>query len=158
MGQLCRMSADQTKKNNSRNLKIDLDYINQILDKYGKNRKNDLLKEHQHQFEELDRLIDSFRANSKTYTRSSLAELFDNNLIRGRPVGSIPEIDGKTYASLDDLGEFAYKIGLLSRIHDNGKNFTHFTDDPDLYRSNENMDDKITWSVHIAYREFLNIH
>lgn len=158
MGQLCRMSADQTKKNSSRNKKIDLDYINQILDKYGKNRKNDLIKEHQHQFDELDKFIDSFRANSKTYTCSSLSELFDKNLIRGRPSSAIPEIDGKAYASLNDLGEFAYKIGIISRIHDNGKNFTHFSDDPDLFRSNENMDNKITWSVHIAYREFLNIH
>lgn len=158
MGQLCRMSADQTKKNNSRNKKIDLDYVNQILDGYGKNRKNDLIKEHQHQFEELDKFIDSFRANSKTYTCSSLSELFDKNLIRGRPASVIPEIDGKAYASLNDLGEFAYKIGIISKIHDNGKNFTHFSDDPDLFRSNENMDNKITWSVHIAYREFLNIH
>lgn len=158
MGQLCRMSADQTKKNNSRNKKIDLAYINQILRKYGKNRKNDLIKEHQHQFGELNKLIDSFRANSKTYTCSSLSELFDRNLIRGRSTDSIQEIDGKAYASLNDLGEFSYKIGLISKLHDNGKNFTHFSDDPDLYRSNENMDDNVIWSVHIAYREYLNIH
>lgn len=158
MGQLCRMSAGQTKKNNSRNRKIDLNYINQILDKYGRNRKNDLIKEHQHQFDELDKLIDSFRANSKTYTCTTLSELFDTNLIRGRPSDFIPEIDGKVYATLNDLGEFSYKVGLISKLHDNGKNFTHFSDDPDLFRSNENIDDKITWSVHIAYREFLNIH
>ncbi|WP_273207815.1 P-loop ATPase, Sll1717 family [Marinobacter subterrani] len=158
MGQLCRMAAVQTKKNNPNNKKIDLDYINQILDKYGKNRKNDLIKEHQHQFAELDKLIDSFRANGKTYTRSTLANMFDEEFIRGRSLESISEIDGKSYASLSDLGEFAFKIGLISKIHDNGKNFTHFSDDPDLFRSNENMDDRITWSVHIAYREFLNIH
>ncbi|SDS00261.1 hypothetical protein SAMN05216271_0931 [Halopseudomonas sabulinigri] len=158
MGQLCRMAAIQTKKNSPYNKKIDLDYINQILEKYGKNRKNDLIKEHQHQFPELDKLIDSFRANSKTYTCSTLAEMFDTDFIRGRSVDSIADIDGKVYVSPNDLGEFSYKIGLISRIHDNGKNFTHFTDDPDLFRSNENMDDKITWSVHIAYREFLNIH
>src|SRR5699024_2722937 len=122
------------------------------------NRKNDLIKEHQHQFTELDKLIDSFRANSKTYTCSTLARMFDENFIRGRTVESIAEIDGKVYASLNDLGEFSYKIGLISRIHNNGKNFTHFSDDPDLFRSNENIDDEISWSVHIAYREFLNIH
>lgn len=158
MGQLCRMSAIQTKKNSPKNRKIDLDYIRQILEKYGQNRKNDLIKEHQHQFSELDKLIDSFRANNKTYTRSKLAEMFETNFIRGRSINSISEIDGKAYASLNDLGEFAYKIGLISKIHENGKNFTHFSDDPDLFRSNENMDDKVTWSVHIAYREFLNIH
>ncbi|MGH1450619.1 MAG: P-loop ATPase, Sll1717 family [Pseudomonadaceae bacterium] len=158
MGQLCRMAAVQTKKNSPHNKKIDLDYINQILDKYGQNRKNDLIKEHQHQFSELDKLIDSFRANNKTYSCSSLSEMFDKNFIRGRPLNSISEIDGKKYASLNDLGEFSYKIGLISKIHENGKNFTHFSDDPDLFRSNENVDDKIVWSVHIAYREFLNIH
>jgi len=158
MGQLCRMAAVQTKKNSPHNKKIDLDYINQILDKYGQNRKNDLIKEHQHQFSELDKLIDSFRANNKTYSCSSLSVMFDKNFIRGRPLNSISEIDGKKYASLNDLGEFSYKIGLISKIHENGKNFTHFSDDPDLFRSNENVDDKIVWSVHIAYREFLNIH
>lgn len=158
MGQLCRMAAIQTKKNSPYNKRIDLEYINQILDKYGQNRKNDLIKEHQHQFSELDKLIDSFRANNKTYTCSMLAEMFDKDFIRGRSVDSISEIDGKEYASLNDLGEFSYKIGLISKIHENGKNFTHFSDDPDLFRSNENIDEKITWSVHIAYREFLNIH
>ena len=158
MGQLCRMAADQTKKNSILNKKIDLDYIRQVLDKYGLNRKNDLIKEHQHQFSELDKLIDSFRANSKIYNCSSLSEMFETNFIRGRASESIPEIDGKAYASLNDLGEFAYKIGLISKIHDNGKNFTHFTDDPDLFRSRENLEDRIIWSVHIAYREFLNIH
>ena len=158
MGQLCRMAAIQTKRNSSHNKKINLEYINQILSSYGKNRKNDLIKEHQHQFAELDKLIDSFRALGKTYTRSTLTSMFDAEFIRGRPAGSIPEIDGKVYTALNDLGEFAYKIGLISKIHDNGKNFTHYSDDPDLFRSNENIDDKITWSVHIAYREFLKIH
>ncbi|AHY40957.1 hypothetical protein UIB01_00230 [Stutzerimonas decontaminans] len=158
MGQLCRMAADQAKKNNPRNKIIDLEHIKQILEKYGKNRKDDLIKEHQHQFDELDKLIDAFRANSRTYTRTSLSALFENNFVRGRSINDIPEIDGKIYAALDDFGEFSYKIGLISKVHENGKNFTHFTDDPDLFRSNENMADAITWSVHIAYRAFLNIH
>lgn len=158
MGQLCRMSALQTKRNSPNNKKIDFEHINQILDKYGQNRKNDLIKEHQHQFDELDKLIDSFRANGRTYTRSNLDAMFRINFIRGRAATLIPEIDGKAYASPSDLGEFSYKIGLISRVHDNGINFTHFSDDPDLFRSNENQEDKITWSVHIAYRQFLNIH
>lgn len=157
MGQLCRMSAIQTKKNSENNKKIDLNYINQILDKYGQYRKNDLIKEHQHQFSELDKLIDSFRANGKTYTCSTLSKMFEDNFVRGRPSNAIPEIDGKVYTSPNDLGEFAYKIGIISKLHENGKKFTHFSDDPDLFRSNENLDDRITWSVHIAYREFLNI-
>lgn len=158
MGQLCRMAADQTIRNNSKNKRIDLEYINQVLEKYGQNRKNDLIKEHQHQFDELELLIDSFRANSKTYNCSTLGELFEKHLIRGRSKSEIPEIDGKPYENIKDLGEFAYKIGLISKIHDNGKNFTHYTDDPDLFKSRENVNNNITWSVHIAYRVFLNIH
>jgi len=158
MGQLCRMSATQSKKNSPHNKKIDLEHTNQILDKYGQNRKNDLIKEHQHQFGELDKLIDSFRANGRTYTRSSLENMFEQNFIRGRVMDSIPEIDGKKYVSPTDLGEFSYKIGLISRIHSDGKRFTHYSDDPDLFRSNENLQENITWSVHIAYRQFLNIH
>lgn len=157
MGQLCRMAADQAKKCNPKLRKIDLEHINQILLKYGQNRKNDILKEHQHQFLELNELIDSFRANKKQYTYDELTELFDKNFMRGRNIEDISGIDGRVFSSISDLGEFAYKIGIISRVHSNGKNFTHYTDDPDLFKSLENTDNRIVWSVHIAYRTFLNI-
>lgn len=51
-----------------------------------------------------------------------------------------------------------YKLGLISHIHLDGVEFTHFTDDPDLYRSLENRRYNVKWSLHPSYRKFLNIH
>lgn len=64
MGQLCRMSASKAKKIPNTK-KISLDHINYILEEYGRNRRDDLIKEHKHQFSELEKLVDGFRATEK---------------------------------------------------------------------------------------------
>lgn len=158
MGQLGRMAGKKAKERSAYAKKITLDDINFILEDFGKNRRDDLIKEHQHQFDELNNLIDSLRATQKEFTHSDLHIILDDNFIRGRESSQIPEVDGKPYVEPKDLGAFLYKLGLISRIHDDRKTFTHFTDDPDLYNSVENMKDNITWSIHLSYREFLNIH
>ncbi len=156
MGQLGRMAGKKAKEN-PRAKKITLDHINFILLDFGKNRRDDLIKEHNHQFDELNNLIDSLRASQKEFTFSDIHVTLDDNFIRDRDAKDIPLIDGKPYVEPKDLGGFLYKLGLISRICDDRKTFTHFTDDPDLYNSIENSKDNITWSIHLAYREFLNI-
>ena len=158
MGQLCQLAAEQCKKHTGNNKRISLDHIKEILETFGLRRKNDLIKEHSHQCKELDAFIDSFRANTKEYKYDELNELFVNNFIRGRTLEEMPEIDGRKYQSPADLGAFAYKIGLISQVDADGRVYTHFGDDPDLFRSLQNSQNKITWSVHIAYRAFLKIH
>ncbi|MCA3987370.1 P-loop ATPase, Sll1717 family [Vibrio vulnificus] len=157
MGQLCRMSAKQAKKANSQGKRVYLHHIDEILSEFGKHRKSDLIKEHKHQFEELDSLIDCFRAKQKEYTFNELVDLFETNFIRGREISEIPIIDGVKYKDAEDLGAFVYKLGLISKKSDCGRYFTHYCDDPDLFRTNQNREDQITWSVHIAYRKYLNI-
>lgn len=157
MGQLCRMAAEQTKKHSLNNKRVTLDYIKEILGPYGKLRKNDLIKEHLHQFSELDQFIDAFRANQKQYKYTELSNMFIVNFINNRPPENISIIDGKRYATEECLGAFAYKIGLISHVDADGRVYTHYSDNPDLFRSLKNRRDEITWSVHIAFREFLNI-
>ena len=156
MGQLSRMAAEQCKKHVYAK-RISLDHIREILEKYGLRRKNDLIKEHSHQFKELDALIDSFRANSKQYKYGELHTLFSDNFIRERQSSEIPVIDGRKYINTEDLGAFAYKIGLISQMSDDGRTYVHFGDDPDLFRSLKNRSGDIIWSVHPAYRAFLKI-
>lgn len=157
MSQLCRMSAVQAKKSNSRAKKIKFRDIDEILEKFGKNRKSDLIKEHNHQFGELSVLIDCFRAKDKEYTYNGLVDLIETNYIRGRELSDIPSVDGVVYQKTEDLAAFIYKLGLISHRHDDGKTFTHYCDNPDLFRTNENRDNKIIWAVHLSYRKFLNI-
>jgi hypothetical protein len=154
MGQLCRMAASQAHKSRS---KVSLKQINEILGKFGQNRRDDLIKEHAHQFIELENLINSFRAGSKEYKFSQLCVVLETKFIKGRAAENIPEIDGSTFHEPADLGNFIYKIGLISKLHDDGKTFTSYPDDPDLFNSQENKQDSITWSIHPSYRTFLNI-
>lgn len=156
MGQLGRMAGKKASENNKAR-RISLDHIKFILAEFGRNRRDDLIKEHQHQFEELKNLVDSLRATKKEFTFSDLNSIIDGNFIRGRSADEVPMIDGRVYVETADLGLFLYKLGLISRIHGDKKLFTHFTDDPDLFSSIENRRDNIVWSIHPAYREFLNI-
>lgn len=154
MGQLCRMAAKQAHKSNC---KVSLNQFNEILTKFGQNRRDDLIKEHIHQFSELDNLIDSFRAGAREYSRSELHMVFETKFIKGRNNEDISVIDGKPYFSLDDLGSFAYKVGLISKQHDDGKTFTIFSNDPDLFYSQENSNNDIRWSLHPSYSKYLNV-
>jgi hypothetical protein len=149
--------AGKKSSENSHSKKVSLDHIDYILLDFGSNRRDDLIKEHSHQFSELNNLIDSLRATKKEFTYIELHKILEDNFVRGRETKDISEVDGMVYVSPEDLGCFLYKIGIISRIHDNGKTFTHFTNDPDLYKSLENKNDNIAWSIHPAYRKFLNI-
>jgi len=157
MGQLCRMAGKKAKEDVQAR-KIALRHFNYILSDFGSNRRDDLIKEHSHQFSELNNLIDSLRATQREFTYTELNLILDENFIRGRELSNISFIDGKNYQSNEDLGDFLYKMCLISRIHNDDKTFTHFTDDPDLYKSSENRNNNIKWSIHPAYRTFLNIH
>ncbi len=156
MGQLCRMASKKASEN-VRIKKVNIDHINYILSDFGALRRDDLIKEHSHQFDELTHLIDSLRATQKEFTQSELQLIIERNFIRGRDASDVPKIDGKTYAESEDLGDFLYKLGLISRAHEDGKTFTHYTDDPDLYRSLESRKNNLVWSIHPSYRTFLNI-
>ncbi len=156
MGQLCKMASKKAGEN-LRKKKVNLDHIKFILEEFGALRRDDLIKEHNHQFDELSNLIDSLRATQKEFTYTQLHLILEDNFVRGRLADSISHIDGKPYLEHEDLGDFLYKLGLISRIHEDSKTFTHYSDDPDLYRSTENRKGNIVWSIHPAYRTFLNI-
>ncbi|TOG74352.1 hypothetical protein CGI95_24690, partial [Vibrio parahaemolyticus] len=120
------------------------------------NRKHDLIKEHKHQFSELDALIDCFRARDKEYTYNELNDVIETHYIRGRDSDDIPTVDGIKYKSAEDLGAFLYKLGLISHKQD-VRTFTHYCDNPDLFKTIENRENKLVWAIHLSYRKFLNI-
>lgn len=157
MLQLCIMAGKKAKEESGLNKRIKLKHINYILQEYGKRRRDDLIKEHKHQFSEIELLIDSLRATEKEFNYQDIVEVIQENYIRGRSNEQIPKVDGAHYAHCEDLGNFLYKIGLISRIHDDRIKFTHFVDDPDLFKSAKNRENALNWSIHPAYRDFLNI-
>ena len=104
-GQLCRM-AGKKAKDDVQARKIALRHFNYILSDFGSNRRDDLIKEHSHQFNELNNLIDSLRATKKEFTYTELNSTLKDNFIRGRELVDIPLIDGKNYQKNEDLGDF----------------------------------------------------
>lgn len=155
MVQLCRMAAVKVREVGRR--KIDLDHIKYVMEDFGKKRRDDLIKEHKHQFSELENLIDAFRATEKEFKYADIDRLLNEKYIRNRQPHEVPLVDGNRYVLPEDLGHFIYKLGLISHIHLDGKKFTHFSDDPDMYKSSENRAGNVVWSIHPAYRTFLNI-
>lgn len=153
MNQLCRMSVKYIREVVPQSKEIKLDHLNKVLKDFGKNRKADLLKEHKHQFEDLDNFIDSFRNSPREFDYEKLKILLETKYLRSRDVTSIGKLDGKLCGNVHDLGSFAYKIGLIS--HKNGNEFTHYADDPDLFDSQYNRNNELNWSIHICYWEYL---
>ncbi|WP_200861996.1 P-loop ATPase, Sll1717 family, partial [Pseudogulbenkiania ferrooxidans] len=73
MGQICRMSGECCA--NRGGARIGIDDIKEILENFGLNRVNDLMKEHSHQFPHVDKLVDIFRGNKKSYSLVELSML-----------------------------------------------------------------------------------
>ena len=155
MGQLCRMAAKQSARTN--NKLIGINQINEILEQFGKFRKNDLIKEHKHQYSDLDKLIDAFRANSREYNYAKLIDLINKKYVFKRGAKKIPTIDSENYSNPIQLGAFLYKIGFISHTHGDGVGFTHFYEDPDLFNTQKNLNNELAWAVHPSYRNYLNI-
>mgnify|MGYP000905324185 CR=1 FL=1 len=155
LNQVCRMALEKTTEVNSKAKKVKLENFNQIMQKFGKNRKADLLKEHKHQFIQLDTFIDSFRGHKREYLYNELIVAIEKYFIRDRPNSDIGTVDGVTYKEAHDLANFAYKIGIIS--NKDGTKFTHYNDDPDLFDTQKNRNNELTWSVHISYWEYLGL-
>ncbi len=157
MGQLCRMSAKQAYQ--TKNNMVGIYQLNQVLNKFGQYRKNDLIKEHKHQFTDLDNLIDTLRAGAREYTLKQLRSLLTANYLSGKGNDKVPLIDGEIFSNVNQLGCLLYKIGLISvanrKIDETG--FTHYNQDPDLFNSRRNEANELIWAIHPCYRSYLGI-
>ncbi|MDV3347487.1 hypothetical protein QGP82_02175 [Leptothoe sp. LEGE 181152] len=155
MGQLCRMAAKQTHKTKFN--RVGIQQISDVMETFGKFRKNDLIKEHDHQFSDLDNLIDAFRAGKARYKYTELTLLLQYKYIVKRGDSKVPDVDSFPYSEPEQLGAFLYKIGFLSNSAGDSINFTNFCDDPDLFTTDKNRNDELIWEVHPSYRTYLRI-
>lgn len=153
MGQLCTMAAKKAYEKEKPI--IDIRHINKIMPEFGKNRVDDLIKEHGYQFANLDALINCFRLGYREYTYSLLKQLLEDKYISQVGILNIPLVDSHPYTSFEQLGEFLYKIEFLSNKE---RGATRFQDDPYLFKTIENREDKLIWTVHPIYRIFLRIN
>jgi hypothetical protein len=155
--QLCKL-AGQDAFSKSANL-IGNGHIDAVLRNYGQFRIADLYKEHRHQCNRLEDIIESFSGGCKDFTTDSLLSRITEKVIRHR---GLPVIDGIPAANGSlTVAHLLYRMGFIAARDENdqaGLGFVRFEDRPGLLLSSVNLDDDLTWEIHPSYREVLRIN
>ncbi|AXG68438.1 hypothetical protein KORDIASMS9_00653 [Kordia sp. SMS9] len=156
--QLCYLSAKNAKKRQV--LKIASIDIDQALPEFSKIRLADLYKEHNHQFDKLQNLIESFNyVNSKFYTHS-LADYLKKNFVSKH---GMPKIDGIEAERLIDIIEFLYRIDFIQKVEfqndDNNTNrYIYFEKSPnEVSKIQYQENNSFCWSINKTYHHALNV-
>lgn len=153
--QLCKLAArDAYNKYHSF---IRNGNINFAMNEYGKYRLADLYKEHNHQCDSLENIIESFRNNKIEYRSSDLLNHINNHILSITPNITI---DNLVVSDALHIAKYLYRIGFITLRNDEyntAAGFTRFEDSPNLLiPANYNKDD--LWIIHPAYRTTLNLH
>jgi hypothetical protein len=122
---------------------------------FGQEKISDLIKEHQHQFKELQKLIDAFRGSEKNLTRHKLLSLVERLFVKKIGLENVPNVNGFPFQSVDQLAEFLFEIDFI--VGEKGGKHTQYQHDPTLFSSEQNTQNKIPWIVNLSYRKFLSI-
>ena len=155
--QLCKHAGKNALSKNVS--KIGMGNIAAVLKRYGQFRIDDLYKEHRHQCDQIEDIVESFSGGRSRYTTQELLGHITAKIIRLR---GLPKIDGVT-AKNGSLGvaNFLYRVGFIMARDDSNENnlgFVKFEDRPNLLSSKSNLDDNLIWEIHPSYREVLRIN
>lgn len=151
MGQLCKLAGSHAAPS-----RIGSDHVTYAMKEFGQEKISDILKEHSHQFSDLSKVIDVFRSGKREYNRYQLVTLLHKGYVE-KLAGAVPVVNGYPYQEPDQIAEFLFQIDFLSNHHAGKSDFTSYQDEPDVFRSNENQQNKLMWTVNASYRNFLRI-
>lgn len=150
MGQLCKLAGSAAGS-----ILIEQRHVDAVMSSFGKEKISDLIKEHQHQFSELQKVIDSFRSSDKTNTRHKLLGVLDRGFVTKMGLERIPTVNGYPFQSTDQIASLLYEIDFI--VGEKHGKQTPFHEDPTLFDSEQNCQNKIPWIVNLSYRRFLGI-
>jgi hypothetical protein len=154
--QLCKLSGKDALA--KRATHIGIGHIKPILKQYGRLRLDDLYKEHRHQCDRLEDIVEIFSGGSPKYSTQELLAHLTEKFIRHR---GLPKIDDEPAENGSlSVANFLYRIGFIKARDDKdatGLGFVGFEQRPNLLSSKSNLDDGLIWEVHPAYRDILRI-
>lgn len=150
MGQLCKQAGSAAGT-----LLIQQRHFNAVMSSFGREKISDLIKEHHHQFSELQKVIDAFRLSDKTNSRFKLISLIERGFVNRFGATKVPLVNGFQFQNADQIAELLYEIDFIVG-EKNGKQ-TPFHDDPTLFQCDANQQNKVPWMVNLSYRSFLGI-
>jgi hypothetical protein len=151
MGQLCKLAGT-----NAERAKIGQIHFAEAMHDFGKEKLTDLVKEHSHQFMDLSKLVDTFRRTGKECTRHQLCSNIERMYL-DRAEQPYHKVNGYDLKSVDQLGELLFEVDFIAAHKVDSKRWLSYADDPDLFNSELNKQNKVMWSVNLSYRGFLNI-
>lgn len=150
MGQLCKQAG-----NAAGDLLIQQRHFDAVMSSFGQEKISDLIKEHRHQFSELQKVIDSFRGCEKSLSKFKLTSLLDKGFINKVGAEHVPHVNGFPFSSTDQIAELLFEIDFI--VGEKHGKHTQFHNDPTLFSSEQNSQNKIPWIVNLSYRKFLGI-
>lgn len=151
MGQLCKLAGSAAGS-----VLIEQRHFDAVMSSFGKEKISDLIKEHQHQFAELQKVIDSFRATDKTNTKFRLLSILERGFVAKMGAERVPSVNGYPFKSKDQIAELLYEIDFI--VGEKHGKQTPFHEDPTLFDSEQNAQNKVPWMVNLSYRRFLGIN
>lgn len=148
LGQLCKQAGNAAGTS-----KIEKRDFSTAMYLFGPEKISDSIKEHHHQFAELQKVIDTFRGGEKTYTRHKLLELLEKGFVAKIGAASVPSVNGFPYHSVEQIALLLYQIDFIGGVKNN--KYIPFHSDPTLFECKANTQNQIPWQINISYRSFL---
>ncbi|WP_429232936.1 P-loop ATPase, Sll1717 family [Aeromonas salmonicida] len=159
MSQLCRLSAEAAADREMK--RVSIQDVNYILSDFGRLRVNDIYKEHSHQFNDLQKLIETFSKGQKRYSTEQLLDKIQSGFVDRVGIGGIGKVDSEDYIRPQQIAQLLFRIGfvLLREVTNPGSppHFIDFDERPELL-TDPSMDYALhIWEVHPSYRGILGI-
>lgn len=151
MGQLCKLAGGHAGTS-----RIGISHVTLAMKEFGQEKISDIQKEHIHQFQDLPKVLDIFRSGKREYNRYQLLSLIEQSYVQ-KLGGQVPQVNGYPYKEPDQIADFLFQIDFLSAHHAGKSDFVQYQDDPDLFPSAENKQNKLMWTVNASYRNYLRI-
>jgi hypothetical protein len=160
IAQLCRMAGARASAQGK--ARIGSDQIRQVMGEFGRERLFDLYREHNHQFSDLKRLVETFSNGAKSYSTPQLTERIERRYVEVAGAAKVPPVDGAPYRDPLQLAHFLYQCGFI-----NGRNagrptielpeYVTYEMRPDLLEVDTNVDSGMSWELLPAYRNILQV-
>lgn len=150
IGQLCKLAGAAAGS-----ALIDHRHFDAVMEDFGREKISDLCKEHAHQFPDITKLTEAFRHSARELSRHKLLTLLEQRYVQKVGVDKIPQVNGYGYKEPAQLAEFLFKVDFLAGKR--GERWIAHFQEPTLFESHENDQNRIQWCVNLSYRGYLGI-
>ena len=150
MGQLCKQAGGAAG-----GILIQQRHFDIVMGSFGKEKISDLIKEHRHQFSDLQKVIDAFRNTERNNSRFKLSSIVKKGYTLKCNQNQIPPVNGFPFKDIDQISKLLFEIDFI--VGEKGGKHTQYHQDPSLFEGEHNLQNKIQWMVNLSYRRFLAI-